>query len=406
MGLGNTSILQYLMKLRHALHALENVECSATEDRRSLPVFDAWMDLVAVFSAVSVAAKRVGAMVRRAGLPPGSSRVAGEWSAMKMEQEANRIWIDELSASQRSCLLVSEDLPELLVLDEETQGKFVVVFDPLTGRANPPCTEMGAIFGIFRQLSYGGTKEHSPDWRDALQPARQLVCAGYVLYGPSVVLYSSFGAGVQGFTLDGAMNDWVLTQQQVRIPFCGHRYSLDEGFESLWDGELRDAVRRFKLSVCLNGERRSLRRTGSMVADLHRVMVDGGVVLYPTHADGPRGQLKVLYEAGPLAFLVEQAGGRAIDGKRSLLDVRPAALHDHVPAYMGSVDDIELLEQLLRKVDRDPMFQLRRSISIQEGMLKRNAASDEHHAESSWEPFEEGGGILASALPLLHEDDS
>jgi fructose-1,6-bisphosphatase I len=322
-----------------------------------------------------------------------------------MEQEANRIWIAELSASQRSCLLVSEDLPELLVLDEETQGKFVIVFDPLTGRADPPCTEMGAIFGIFRQLGYSETKGCSPDWRDALQPARQLVCAGYVLYGPSVVLCVSFGAGVQGFTLDGAMNDWVLTHPQIRIPFCGQRYSLDEGYEPLWDAEFGDAIRRFKLSVCLNGERRSLRRTGSMVADLHRVVVHGGVLLYPAHTERPRGQLKLLYEAGPLAFLVEQAGGRAIDGKRSLLDVRPTSLHEHVPGYLGSVDDIELLEQLLRKVDRDPMFQLRRSLSIQEGMQKRNATSVETHLESSREIYEEGGGILASALPLLDEDD-
>jgi len=404
MGTETSSLIQYLSQLRHALNVLENVECCTGEDHRQFPVYDAWLDLVAVFMAISVAVKRVGVLVRRQGLSAGARPHEKHLSAASLEQAANRVWVEELVASQRSCVLVSEDDPEPLVIDNATQGKFVVVFDPLTGRAQPPCGEMGAIFGIFRQLGQSDTQGDEFNPRDVLQPARQLVGAGYALYGPAVLLYVSLGAGVQAFTLDGAMNEWIRTSPQVRIPICGHWYSLDEGSESLWDADLRSALHRYKESVSLNGERRSLRRTGSMVADLHRVMLYGGVLLYPPCTAQPQGHLKLLYEAGPLAFLVEQAGGRATDGRLALFDRRPTTLHERVPAYMGSVNDVELLEQLLAKIDRDPMFLLRRSVSVDEWGARSRLSDDVQATQAPWSPLQTVGGVLASVPPFLLED--
>lgn len=428
-----SSMLRFLARSQRSVSLLEGAAFSSPE--RSAARYDAHGDLVAVIAAVTLAVKEVGAIVRRTGLPDERARSGGDSSGdssggggsggssrhrrsgtaqrqesfppaehRRLEEVANQIWCDALAASHRSCVLVSEELDEAVVLDEESDGKFAIAFDPITGLAAPPSPEKGAIFGIFRQLTSG---EQHAGVRDVLQPARQLVCAGYALYGPSVVLFLSLGDGVHGFTLDGAMNDWVLTHPYVKTPLSGRLYSLNAGLERCWDEDTREALRRFQQSLTLGGMHRSLRRTGSMVADLHRILLFGGACMYPAHADRPRGEMKLLYEAGPLAFLVEQAGGRASTGRASLLDVQPRSVHDRVPAFMGSTDDIELMEQFVRRVYTDPMFELRRTQSIQDGVIRRSRSSEQgvtlrEAAHSASKQGEDAGEELERRAPEVN----
>eukprot|EP00168_Porphyra_purpurea_P008448 TRINITY_DN206_c0_g1_i10.p1 TRINITY_DN206_c0_g1~~TRINITY_DN206_c0_g1_i10.p1 ORF type:complete len:347 (+),score=74.29 TRINITY_DN206_c0_g1_i10:620-1660(+) len=261
------------------------------------------MDLVTLLSAITFSVKTVGAMVRCLGLPCS----AGAKNVREANESANETWIKSLTASRACSLLVSEECEEPISVSQPGTGQYAVVFDPLTGLAEPPTQDMGAIFGIFRQLSAAGEE---PSLRDVLQPARQLVAAGYAVYGSSTMLVLTTGHGVDGFTLDPSLQEFVLTHPRLQVPFAGDTYSINEGYASSFDDRTKLMLETLKEEPTLDGAPRTCRYVGSMVPDVHRTLLYGGVFIYPAHAGRPMGRLKLLYEAGPLAFVAEQRGGR------------------------------------------------------------------------------------------------
>mmetsp|Transcript_25684 Transcript_25684/g.101278 ORF Transcript_25684/g.101278 Transcript_25684/m.101278 type:complete len:413 (-) Transcript_25684:321-1559(-) len=300
---------------------------------------DSVHDLVMILTSITTAIKTVGAQVKRLGLPRAATA-----NPKVLNQLANETWINTLRSNRRCSMLVSEDREEPVIVDQESMGRYIVVFDPLTGLAEPPCEDMGAIFGIFRQRSQG-----LPNLDDVTQPGRQIVAAGYALYGSSTVIMFSIGDGVHGFTLDPTMSEFILTHENVKIPFAGHIYAVNEGHTSSFRDPVRRMLTELKSEPALDGSKRQLRYVGSMVADLHRTIMYGGVYMYPEYNQQPAGRLKLLYEAAPLAFLVEQAGGQASNGEKPILDIIPQSVHHRLPVYMGSEDDVSFITGCFRR---------------------------------------------------------
>lgn len=248
----------------------------------------------------------------------------------------------------------------------EMQGKYTVVFDPLTGLSDPPAPDLGAIFGIFYQLS-----PETPGVSDILQPARNLVAAGYVLYSRCTTLMFSAGEGLHRFTLDSSMNEFILTQRNVRMPFYGNTYSINEGYAQQFDEATADCVKHLKTEPSLDGTPRTFRYIGSMVADIHRTISLGGIYMYPRTKQHPDGKLKLLYEAGPVAWLMSQAGGQASTGKQAIVNITPDCPHTRVPFFAGSEDEVALAagfyaDTPFGPVHKDPMWKLRRKHSIEQ----------------------------------------
>lgn len=371
-----TTLTQYLMSVaRERVNHLEGeVRHSAPTTQLSGATKDGVQDLITLLQSIKLAVKTVGSLVRSAGIPgslvtapPAPPADHARHLCQELNARANQIWINALLYSQKSCVLVSEELPDPVIVQEDMQGKYAVVFDPLTGLSDPPAQNMGAIFGVFRQLS-GST----PGIVDVMQPARNLVAAGYALYGSCTVLMFSAGYGVQQFTLDPSLNEFILTQNNVTIPFSGAIYSINEGYTVEYDRETQEMLKCLKAERTLDGRARSCRYVGSMVADIHRTFCKGGIFMYPPHTRGfPNGRLKLLYEAGPMAYLVTQAGGQASTGTQNIVDITPESIHTRVPVFLGSEDDVNFATGFYRKApwgrsDQDPMFMLRRTLSIEE----------------------------------------
>lgn len=393
-----TTLTQYLLSVaRERVNSLEGeVQHSAPASLASKPgAQEGVLDLITLLQSIKLAVKTVGSMVRSAGLP--NSRIPGQLSTdvaggarrltAELNAAANDVWINALLYSQRSCVLVSEELPDPVIVQEDMQGRYAVVFDPLTGLADPPAQNMGAIFGIFAQLS-GST----PGLADVMQPARNLVAAGYALYGSCTVLMFSAGNGVQQFTLDPSLNEFILTEMDVTIPLSGEIYSINEGYTAEYDRETQEMLKCLKAEPTADGHSRTCRYIGSMVADIHRTFLKGGIFMYPPHTRGfPNGRLKLLYEAGPIAFLVSQAHGMASTGTQNIIDVVPDSIHTRVPVFLGSEDDVHFATGFYRKApwgrsDQDPMFMLRRTLSIEE---KRRKALGEDRG-TAMESFDDG----------------
>lgn len=385
-----TTLTQYLLSVaRERVNSLEDEVChSAPETLSSSPVGqEGVLGLINLLQAIKLAVKTVGSLVRSAGLPtsriPGQSSgdVAGEARRLTAELNAaaNDIWINALLYSKRCCVLVSEELPDPVIVQEDMQGRYAVVFDPLTGLADPPAQNLGAIFGVFAQLSGS-----SPGIADVMQPARNLVAAGYALYGSCTVMMFSAGYGVQQFTLDPSLNEFILTERDVKIPFAGEIYSINEGYTAEYDRETQEMLKCLKGELTIDGHPRTCRYIGSMVADIHRTFLKGGIFMYPPHTRGfPNGRLKLLYEAGPVAFLVTQANGMASTGTENIIDVVPGSIHTRVPVFLGSEDDVNFAVGFYKKApwgrsDQDPMFMLRRTLSIEGKKKKQSGGGPEH----------------------------
>mmetsp|Transcript_18029 Transcript_18029/g.72159 ORF Transcript_18029/g.72159 Transcript_18029/m.72159 type:complete len:353 (-) Transcript_18029:694-1752(-) len=326
---------------------------------------------------------QVGAMVRRMGLPFAESNNPEELNKL-----ANETWITCLLFSRTCCMLVSEDLEEPVAIEDEMQGQYAVVFDALTGLADPPCEDRGAIFGIFRQLTRG-----PPRMDDVIQPGKQLIAAGYALYGAATTLMFSIGDGLHGFTLDPSLNEFILTHENIKVPYTGHQYSVNEGRTVLYDERTREMLQALKSQPSLDGKKRQLRYVGSLVADVHRTIMYGGVYMYPQNKNNPMGQVKLLYEAAPIAFLVANGGGQALTGLDPILELVPTSIHDRVPVFFGSEDDTNFCTGFYRasKPIDDPMFTLRRTASIIE--YSKNSILDDDDVEED--------GILCAHLPQV-----
>jgi fructose-1,6-bisphosphatase I len=218
-----------------------------------------------------------------------------------------------------------------------------LLFDPLDGSSNIDVNvPVGTIFSVVRKITRGRRGE----MEDMLQPGRRQVAAGYVIYGSSTMLVYTTGQGAHGFTLDPSIGEFLLSHQDIRIPAHGRYLSVNDSYERLWNDNVRALMRRYR---GLDGKRTamSVRYVGSLVADFHRNLLGGGLFAYPSNTKSPNGKLRLMYEANPLAFIVEQAGGAATDGRHRILDIHPDDLHQRSPLYIGSKTDVETAEAML-----------------------------------------------------------
>jgi fructose-1,6-bisphosphatase I len=311
---------------------------------------------------IALAGKLISREVRRAGLVDvlgytGEVNVHGE-TVKKLDDFAHEVIFRALDHCGHLCIMASEEAEDVIPIPEQFgTGKYVLLYDPLDGSSNIDVNvSVGTIFSIHRKISAGerGTLE------DCLQPGYRQVAAGYVVYGSSTMLVYTTGGGVHGFTLDPSIGEFLLSHPKMQIPSPGHRiYSVNEGNYGRWAAGQRRLVDHLKGAAGDNPEPSASRYVGSLVADFHRTLVYGGVFMYPADRVNPAGKLRLLYEAAPMAMLAEQAGGRASDGKRRILEIQPTDLHQRTPLYIGGSSYVELAERFLAEVDepatsRDP----------------------------------------------------
>jgi len=226
------------------------------------------------------------------------------------------------------------------------QGEYLLLFDPLDGSSNIDVNvPVGTIFSVLRKTSSGTRGEMS----DLLQPGHAQVAAGYVIYGSSTMLVYTTGQGAHGFTLDPSIGEFLLSHPNIRIPDAGRYLSVNDSYEQLWDENVKTLMRCYR-GLERNHKALSVRYVGSLVADFHRNLLGGGVFAYPANTKRKQGKLRLLYEANPLAFIVEQAGGAAYDGVHRVMDVHPTELHQRTPLYIGSKREVDLATELLSGV--------------------------------------------------------
>jgi fructose-1,6-bisphosphatase I len=265
----------------------------------------------------------------------------------KLDVLSNEIIIKAMDHGGRLCAMASEEEPDIIPIPDGFKcGKYVLLFDPLDGSSNIDVNvPVGTIFSVLRKTSAGTRGEMS----DCLQPGRQQVAAGYVIYGSSTMLVYTTGQGSHGFTLDPSIGEFLLSHPNIRIPDSGRYLSVNDSYEQLWDENVKTLMRRYR---GLEGDHKALsvRYVGSLVADFHRNLLGGGVFAYPANTKRKQGKLRLLYEANPLAFVVEQAGGAAYDGAHRVMDVQPTELHQRTPLYIGSKREVDLATELLSGV--------------------------------------------------------
>lgn len=302
---------------------------------------------------IALAGKYIASHTSRGGLTPilGSTEdinVQGE-RVMKLDRLADQAIIRLNDHTGRLAAMASEEHADIMPIpDSYPTGKYVLLFDPLDGSSNIDFnTSIGTIFSIYRRVSESGPGT----LEDCLQPGRKLVVAGYLLYSVSTMLVYTTGSGVHGFTLDPALGEFLLSHPNMRIPETPKYYSTNHGYDKYWS----EGVRRFTHYLQgLEDESKplSLRYIGSLVGDFHRTLLSGGIFYYPAdHQDPskPHGKLRLAYEAAPLAFIMEQAGGSASDGRQNILDIQPQALHQRSPLFVGNRELVEKAEEYLKK---------------------------------------------------------
>ncbi|CAD5190953.1 unnamed protein product [Musa acuminata subsp. malaccensis] len=268
------------------------------------------------------------------------SLIQGE-EQKKLDVLSNQVFVKALISSGRTCVLVSEEDEEATFVDPSLRGKYCVVFDPLDGSSNIDCgVSIGTIFGIYMVKD-----KDNVSLDDVLQPGKHMVAAGYCMYGSSCTLVLSTGNGVNGFTLDPSLGEFMLTHPDIKIPKRGKLYSVNEGNAKNWDTPTAKFVEKCKFPKD-GSSPKSLRYIGSMVADVHRTLLYGGIFLYPADKQSPNGKLRVLYEVFPMSFLMEQAGGQAFTGEQRALDLVPTKIHQRSPVFLGSYDDVEEIKAL------------------------------------------------------------
>jgi fructose-1,6-bisphosphatase I len=296
-----------------------------------------------------LAAKIISRHVRRAGLsdilgPAGAVNVSGDLQ-QKLDLFANETVRQSVQYTGRVCVTASEeDQAPVPVPPGKPSGKYVVLYDPLDGSANIDVNvSIGTIFSIHKRVT---KKNGTAGLADCLQVGKKQVAAGYILYGSSTMLVYTTGQGVHGFTLDPTIGEFLLSHPSITTPPVGRYYSVNESNWNRWAPSVQRVVGAFK-----NGEGtvqpKNARYIGSLVADFHRNLISGGIFLYPAATNYPQGKLRLLYEAAPLALVVEQAGGRATDGCRSILDIVPEDLHQHTPLVIGSRDDVGFAARII-----------------------------------------------------------
>lgn len=309
-------------------------------------------ELGQLLNAIRLAGKVVSHEIRRAGLVDitgtiGSTNVQGE-EQKKLDVFANKAFINTLINRDIVCGIVSEENEEIIPItgaNNRNQNKYVVVIDPLDGSSNIDVNiTVGTVFGIYHRVSPIGTPVTIDDF---LQPGNLQVAAGYIAYGTSTMMVYTTGNGVNGFTLNPAIGTYYLSHPDMKIPATGHIYSVNEGGYVHFPQGVKNYIKYCQAEE--DDRPYTSRYVGSMVADIHRTLLQGGIYFYPTSTGKPDGKLRLLYECSPFAFLIEQAGGRASNGHQRIMDLKPTDIHQRMPFFGGCVSMVEKAEEFLAK---------------------------------------------------------
>ncbi|CAB1322495.1 unnamed protein product [Coregonus sp. 'balchen'] len=283
-------------------------------------------ELTTLLNSMCTAVKAISTAVRKAGI---ANLVTGGDQVKKLDILSNNLVINMIKSSFTSCVLVSEEDDTAIIVEPDRQGKYVVCFDPLDGSSNIDClVSIGTIFAIYRKIT-----EDDPCENDALQPGRNIVAAGYALYGSATMM---------------AIGEFILVDRDLKIKPKGNIYSLNEGYAKYFDPAVTEYLQKKKFPEDGSAPY-GARYVGSMVADVHRTLVYGGIFLYPANVKSPEGKLRLLYECNPMAFIIEQAGGMATTGSQNVLDIQPINIHQRVPVVLGSPSDVQEYLEIYQK---------------------------------------------------------
>lgn len=334
--------------VKHTATSVVTIERYIIEQEKLYP--EATGELSGILYDVAFAAKMISSKVRRAGLVDilgamESTNVQGEIQ-QKLDVFANEVIVKAMDHTGRLAAMASEEEPDIIPIPDQFKcGKYVLLFDPLDGSSNIDVNvPVGTIFSVLRKITRGS---HG-NLEDMLQPGRRQVAAGYVIYGSSTMMVYTTGQGVHGFTLDPSIGEFLLSHPNIKIPEKGRYLSVNNGYEQSWDDKVTALMRRYR---GLDGVQKAMneRYVGSLVADFHRNLLGGGLFAYPANSQSPKGKLRLLYEANPLAFVVEAAGGAATDGRTDILNVMPDELHQRTPLYIGSKEEVATARELLKE---------------------------------------------------------
>jgi fructose-1,6-bisphosphatase I len=337
---------------------INTIERHILDEQRSHP--EATGVLTSLLYDIALAGKVIVSQTSRGGLveilgKTGSTNIQGE-EVMKLDELADRMIYRLNDHTGRLAVMASEEQEDIMPISTRYPiGKYVLLYDPLDGSSNIDYNvSIGTIFAIYNRISESGPGT----LEDCLQKGRNLVAAGYLVYGASTMLVYTSGMGVHGFTLDPIVGEFLLTHPNIRVPEKPKYYSVNQGYEKYWS----EGIRRFTKYLqgdepATDGNYRkglSMRYIGSMVADFHRNLLGGGVYYYPADTKDQKytsGKLRLCYEGAPLAFIIEQAGGTSSNGSQNLLDILPESLHQRTPMFLGNRDLVETAEEFIRNYD-------------------------------------------------------
>ena len=325
------------------------------EEERKIPY--ATGQLSDLLQDIALAGKIISLEVNRAGLidilgPTGNINVQGE-EVKKLDDYANETLTHFMKVGGHACAVCSEEEEEFIPVhpvysDNILENKYICHFDPLDGSSNIDANvSIGTIFSIYKRVSTKGPGI----LEDCLQPGSKQVAAGYILYGSSTIMVYTAGKGVHGFTLDPSVGEFILSYENMRIPERAKIYSINEGNYSRWSPGIQKYINYIKENNEFDGRPYSSRYIGSLVADFHRNLLYGGIFAYPSDDKHKNGKLRLMYEANPLSFIVEQAGGKGSYGNGRILDIVPTTLHQRTPLFIGSPYDVYLIEKFIKEND-------------------------------------------------------
>lgn len=306
--------------------------------------------LLGLLNDIGLVGKRIAQDLRRAGLlnilgASGRTNIQGE-TVKKLDEIANDTFLDVFEHNWAVCALASEEMERPVHFQHERpEARYLLLVDPLDGSSNTDCNmPLGAIFSVLTFDRPDGM----PGDRDWLKRGVEQVAAGYLLFGSSTMLVYTAGQGTHGFTLDPGIGEYVLSHDHIGMPEKGTVYAANEGNYHKWPAGTKKYFDDLKTKDKASGRPYSGRYSGCLVADVHRMLLGGGIYLYPAEIDKPDGKLRLLYEANPLAFVVEQAGGKASTGSSRILEVEPKTLHQRIPLIIGSRRDVEMAEEFIQ----------------------------------------------------------
>jgi len=303
---------------------------------------------------LSLATKVISLEVNKAGLVDiigftGDNNVHGE-QVKKLDMLAHDMLVKAMDHGGHLCVMASEEEEDIIQIPQKFNiGKYVLLFDPLDGSSNIDANiSIGTIFSIYRRVSKG---DGPGTMQDCIQQGINQVAAGYVVYGSSTMLVYTAGNGVHGFTLDPAFGEYLLSHPNIQTPKKSKIYSINEGNYLYWHPGLKKYIKYLQEEDKTTSRPYSSRYIGSMVADIHRNLLYGGIFMYPADSRNPNGKLRLQYECNPMAFIVEQAGGRATNGKKRILEIQPEKLHQRVPIFIGSEEDVKMVEKFMAEAE-------------------------------------------------------